>query len=279
MKATPALLTSVLFFVQPALRADDPAAAEASRWQAHFHQIASEYVMTTAGEKPRELTWLDRPIMKWTQPVRGGEHGSIFLWLDGKRPAAIGMIFTWPHPSRGQAVTHEVQTLADEPLKGVWKQRTWSPPGNSIRWEPMPDAPAPVESGKGRDLELRRISRRFNATSESRQGQKRELRLLPTPIYRYDSDAALGSGAMFGFVEGTDLETVLLVEARATDDGPRWHFGFARMSDLRLNARRDEQSVWEVNFASYDVMNAAYSNGTAEYLREPPQISVPGKPK
>jgi len=274
MKATIILLTAAILVVARGLLADDPPAAEASRWQSYFRQIASEYAMTTGGEKPRELKLLDQPIMKWSQPVRGGDDGSIFLWLDEKRPAVIGAFFIWPHASRGHGVSHELHTLADDPLKGVWKERTWTPPANSIRREPVPDAPAPAKSAKLRDFELRRLARRFTATSENRQGQTWQLRLLPHPIYRYDGETAesVGLGALFGFVEGTDLEIVLLLEARAMGDGPRWHFGFARLSDLRLKVRRDEQTVWDADFASYDVMTGAYCTGAIEYRRDPPEV-------
>ena len=281
MKSNKVFLATALILIARALIADDPPARETSPWQPYFRQIASEYTMTLDRGKPRTLKLLDQPIMKWSQPVRGGEDGSVFLWLDEKRPAVIATIFTWPHPSRGIAVTHELHTLVDEPLKGVWKQRTWTPPDKSIGWKPVPDVPAPGESAKIRDLELRRVARGFAATSENREGQNWQLRLLPTPIYRYDSDTAdaVGSGALFGFVEGTDLEIVLLLEARATSDGPRWHYGLARMSDLRLIVRRNEQSVWEVDFSPYDVLNVAYFNGTAEYRREPPKIAAPDKPE
>jgi hypothetical protein len=55
-------------------------------------------------------------------------------------------------------------------------------------------------------------------------GQRTELRLLSTPVYRYQVD-----GALFAFVcaVATDPEAFLLLEARKTDEGPRLHYAFA----------------------------------------------------
>ena len=46
----------------------------------------------------------------------------------------------------------------------------------------------------------------------------KELRLLPQPIFRYESDA---DGALFAFVQATDPEAVMTIDVRPADAEPR----------------------------------------------------------
>jgi hypothetical protein len=255
----------------------EPVEPEEPGWQTYFRRVAAEYTITIGGTQTRPAMLRQQPIMKWSQPVRGGDDGAVFLWLDGPRPAAIGAIFIWPDALRGKGLTHEFQSLSERPLKAVWKQRTWTPPVNSVQWKPMPGASAFGASPRQRDLEVRRLAARFTAFSKSREGQTWQLRLLPQPVYRYEADQApaLGRGALFGFVEGTDLETVLLLETRAASAGLRWHFACARMSDYGLAVQCDGKTVWEVDSAQVDDFDGAYCGSIVEYLHEPPAVQPP----
>ena len=53
----------------------------------------------------------------------------------------------------------------------------------------------------------------------------RPLRLLTQPIYKYET--ADSGGALFAFVEGTDPEVFLMIEARTVDAGSVWHYALA----------------------------------------------------
>ncbi|HET6883958.1 MAG TPA: hypothetical protein VFI31_27645 [Pirellulales bacterium] len=54
-------------------------------------------------------------------------------------------------------------------------------------------------------------------------------------------------GALFAFVcqVGTDPEVFLVLEARKTDEGPRWHSALARFSHLDTFAEYDGKNVWK----------------------------------
>ena len=75
-------------------------------------------------------------------------------------------------------------------------------------------------------------------------GVKRQLRLLSQPVFRYPAateKSAYIDGALFAFVEGTDPEVLLQLEATKSDDGSIWHFGLARMNrDALVVTYRDE---------------------------------------
>jgi len=56
--------------------AQEPAKPEESRWQAYFRHIAAAYTITAGGQPTRRLALHKQPIMKWSQPVRGGDDGA-----------------------------------------------------------------------------------------------------------------------------------------------------------------------------------------------------------
>lgn len=52
---------------------------------------------------------------------------------------------------------------------------------------------------------------------------------------------------MFAFVQGTDPEMLLLLEAVAEDDRPpRWQYAFARATTGGLEVQLDGKLVWNV---------------------------------
>ena len=70
---------------------------------------------------------------------------------------------------------------------------------------------------------MRAIADEFNGRGRLRRpGVDRDLRLLTTPIARYGKAGGdPEDGALFAFVEGTDPEVFLFVEARAGHGRPR----------------------------------------------------------
>lgn len=89
---------------------------------------------------------------------------------------------------------------------------------------------------------MRALAREFSATTRDMNHRQWELRLLPQPLYRYEStDPAVLDGTVFAFVTsaGTDPEVILVIEARKPAAGgePAWQFAVARFTDLTLWVR------------------------------------------
>jgi hypothetical protein len=88
---------------------------------------------------------------------------------------------------------------------------------------------------------MRAFAQEFTGRQINRAGVDREMRLLAQPIYRYENTKGdLIDGGLFVFVQVTDPEVFLLIEARRPREGaPVWLFGATRMHgiDLRLNHR------------------------------------------
>ena len=94
---------------------------------------------------------------------------------------------------------------------------------------------------------MRRLAQEFTGHEIDREAKRWELRLLPTPLYRYPSaEAGVIDGALFTLVSnaGTDPEVLLLIEARTEIDKPRWEYALGRFSDRDLYVQRKEKAIW-----------------------------------
>ena len=105
----------------------------------------------------------------------------------------------------------------------------------------------PSETARARLRQMRESARSFKVEFTNRKGEKEQLRLLTQPSYRYKStDPTVLDGALFVFAQGSNPETVLLIEARQTNNGYRWQFAFARQTGHELNAFYKDRRVWNV---------------------------------
>lgn len=88
----------------------------------------------------------------------------------------------------------------------------------------------------------RRFSCRLTGDADGEQ-----LRLLPRPLYRYQTNRDnLIDGALFAFVQGTDPEVVLVLEATRRDKRSEWRYALTRLSMATLEADLDGKSMWAV---------------------------------
>ena len=105
---------------------------------------------------------------------------------------------------------------------------------------------------------MRTLTHDFSASTKDDQDRRWELRLLPQPLYRYEStDPEVVDGALFGFVTsaGTDPEALLAIEARksAPTSGPVWQYGIARFTDLQLWVRHRGKEVFSAPPVLYNL--------------------------
>lgn len=238
------------------VQADDKPAQnpKLSGWQRLFRKQSAGYKVIVEGDDGGQAKLVPEPLLQWNQPVRGGADGAVFVWTREGRPVAIGTMFIYPIEGGRQGLVHELHSLSQSPFVATWRDRRWTPPQASIVWNRVPDAPAPAAKSEQRLRQMRDLARQFSAESHDKNDRRWDLRCLVRPIFRYDLDRKEDStaadddvldGALFGFVEGTDLEIVLSFEARKTSEGYRWEYALSRMSDFRLVMKLADKTVWE----------------------------------
>ena len=242
----------------PDAKAGDAESARATLASSLARRAAEEYTIRPAGDEggpAAPLTLRTEPILKWSNPVAGSIHGAIFVWTADGRPAALGSIYKFFEPARHLGV--EFNSLAPGPLTaGRAGKEVWHPARAGVEFRPIPDAPAPAGTAAGRLRQMRDLAGPFAATETNETGVTRDLRLLTQPVFRY-SGAGATDGGLFAFVQGTDPEVFLLIEARRADGGGvAWHYALTRATYLALKVTRRGQAAWDAPLIRWDVADS-----------------------
>jgi hypothetical protein len=203
----------------------------------------------------REATPAQR-VLRWRNVTRGTQvsEGVLVIWAHHGRPeASLGV-----YPYDGNLVFDFVSLSRGSKLVGRDEGRVfWSPEAPGVEFKDLPDAPAPANSAAGRLRQMRTLADRFRVTMtgwKPDKSDREELRLLAKPLFRDETRAAQPrdtdwiDGGVFAFVQGTDPEAILLLEAVHQNGRARWQYAFARATAAGLEARLDKTVVWEVGF-------------------------------
>jgi hypothetical protein len=256
-------------FVTGVCSAVEPDAEKKVRddWQKLYVDTAKSITMRR-GENT--LKMLDQPLLVYTNPVRvNDQHGAIFLWTEGGRPAVIGSI--WSSVNRQNPairfVTHEWHSLSVDPQVTATRNdvQVWTSSEPGVAWQRLEGEPPPAATAPQRLVQMRSIVRRYAVAIEV-QGES-DLRLLERPLYRYPAkindahaDGAL-DGAIFAFTMTTDPELLILLEDRQEQDTTAWHIAFARFGNKAMKVKTGDLTVW-----SCEAGAPGYSDGRY-YLR------------
>ena len=217
---------------------------ELAQLRKQLDAAAREFQLTV--ERDKHVIELS-PIaaLRWDSNARGTLSGVTTLFIGAGRPEAVCCTYTL-----GNNVTHVFTSLSRGKLQARLGDATvWEPTESGVKFQPIPKAAAPAENPAGRLRQMRELSNRFESKLLGWGGDnpiREELRLLPRPIYRYEKlpQGEILDGAVFAFVTGVDPETLLLIEAVASDGRSRWEYSFARRTTGELEGRLDQKVVW-----------------------------------
>jgi hypothetical protein len=191
------------------------------------------------------------PVIRWRNVARGQEgEAMMVVWPHNGRPIAMASIYPWEG-----AMSHEFDSLSrDTKLRARDGDREiWAPESAGVEFKAVPKAPPPAKTPLERLRQMKAIAEGYKATMTGWRGDNTDrevLRLLPRPLYRYDlatakePDPKLLDGALFAYVQGTDPEVVLILEAIGTAEKAEWHFAFVRATSGGLEVKSGEEVVW-----------------------------------
>ena len=187
-----------------------------------------------------------KPILKWSNPSEGALFGSVVLWTVEGRPEAVGSLYRWYDEKR--EFHAELKSLSTHPLKAVRDEEPiWDTGRADVAFRELARESAPADKDTRRTQQMREIARRFAAELVHPSKGRNVLRLMPQPVYRYEKlPEKVLDGALFTFVQGTDPEVFLLIEAEKTDEGGRWRYALSRMNMYELHVKLDDKEVWNV---------------------------------
>jgi hypothetical protein len=245
------------------------APAEDNRVSAKLvEELAGRYDFFADADRKTKFERHEKPLLKYTNPVRGDVYGHVYVWTHRGRPEVIGAIFD--HRTQATAYT-ELHTLARADVVACRDGKEfWKPSNAGITFKAVPGAAAPAASAEARLLQMREMSRRFSVERDHPEDGKQAMRLMAHPIFRYASpETKTLDGAIFVFVdETTDPEAYLLLEASGADQ-KTWQFAFARMNLVEFRAEYRGELVWHVQRVGWDVV----------YDRQEPYAIVREKPQ
>ena len=192
-----------------------------------------------------------RPVLRWRNAARGQDgEAMLAIWLKNGHPLAMASIYPW-----GGELKHEFDLLAPKPglVAKSEENLIWSPATAGVEFKNVPGSKAPASTPVARLREMKALAERFEGTMtgwNAADTDNETLRLLPRPIYRYESSPNSDAkdlpldGAMFAFTTGTDPEIVLMLEADGTGDSMSWEYACVRATSGGLEMRLDGAVVW-----------------------------------
>jgi hypothetical protein len=243
-------LLTVLISLATSAAGEEPAAPK-DPLRAEFLKDAQQYSFTLEGETPLQLE--PASVMSWASP--NDWKGDIFLWTRAGRPEIAGCVLAGPWENGQRPFFHEFHALTTGgfPRQTLSAGRTWELSGPGVVLQPIPDAPPPADTPVARLQQMRTLAREFVARMHF-QGSEWELRLLPQPIFRHRRDGQSADrpwldGGLFTYVltTGTDVEVLLLIEARRVGEAFQWQYAIARLTNRPAWITHRDQEVWRVD--------------------------------
>ena len=188
-----------------------------------------------------------RSLLRWSNAVRNRTFGDTYIWTHKGCAKAIVSLFVIVDR---RIVSAECQSLSSRPLEMKRDgEAVWTPKVAGVEWKKLAGVPAPTEKPFQRLVQLNAIARQFKADFAPHTAPEEftQLRLLPKPLYRYESeDPEVIDGAVYGFVDSTDPEVLLLIEAREQDGKRSWVYSPARSRHDHLRVYQKNKIDWEV---------------------------------
>lgn len=191
---------------------------------------------------------VEHPILRYGAPLWGGHHGTMWIWGKRGRPVAV--------LEMSQLMEHGVwyqslhATTAAPIQMTMATGETWTPKSSNVKFLPLPGAPSPADTPSARLRQMKAIVQKCAAhqlwTWEGGDGGRHELRMLTTPVHRYeDRDQQLIDGALFLIVQGTNPEATLFLEAIKSTNADQliWQFGIGRSSFAEIFVSYEDKPI------------------------------------
>ena len=221
-----------------------------------YTKDAAEFTIYRDASHKEKVELRREPVFVGSDPVRGGGDCAVFVWTCRGRAEVIGTIFSFPTIGPRQ-LYHEFHSLSLSVLdvsRSGTHASTWTPMAAGIELEAFKGAARPAPSAPQRLSQMRALARDFSASTKDLADKLLQLRLLPQPIFRYEStDPEVLDGALFAFVIATDPEALLVIEARksAPAGDPVWDYAICRLTDLELRVRHKDKEVFTAPLIPY----------------------------
>lgn len=210
----------------------------------NMQRSAAQYSLAAPDSPQHAFKFHESPILRFSNPVSKTKDGALYLWTNRGRPQAVLKFFTFNNTT----YSHAWLSLSERRLLAQRDGNlVWNPLEPGVTFRELPAAPQPAESATERLRQSKFLAEKFTATYTAVHlgADPFELRLLPQPLFRYETDDNdRADGALFAFVQSTTPVGLLLLESRPTQQVRRWHFAFTTLVTGPVSARYADQEVF-----------------------------------
>ena len=203
--------------------------------------------------KDQKARLKSEPVFRYDDQPRGFVDATLWVWEVDDLPVAIAKV---EDIRVGRAIRWQFC------MASLWADRIrmtgpgahrWTAKQPGLKFSSIPNGPLPSESKSVRLQQMKTLARRFSAVlTESAQGDRQEMRLLPTPILRYASKTTgLVDAALFSLAaNGTNPDTLILIalQQSAGTDKPVWQYVVVPMTYAAVSVLLDDREVWKKGF-------------------------------
>jgi hypothetical protein len=266
-------------------RAEDPNAdpkapsekEKAEKRMEFMLRALGRYEVVYPGDPPKISKLHPKSLLRWSNPLTVVKDGGLVVFTRGGRPDVVVEL----QLHNEQALIHEFSPILYNGMELRRDGRTvYKSDHGWFKFQDLADAPRPADKPVQRLAQMRKLAERFTVIDNFgyENPQPYNLRLMPTPVYRYEEADEKVDGGMFVFAQGTNPEAVLLLEARTVGDKLGWRYGFAPTTIYELTAHlggEEDPVVWsKPRYIQFNMASGPYLAGP--YPISPDDIDLTG---
>jgi len=210
-------------------------------------------VVRRVGSEREQVELRSEPLLRYSDQPRGFVDASLWCWKSEGRPVALAKVEMGVAADKTPFWMNCVASLDDGPISitlGGFPYLSTFKAGFEL--QRIPRGPMPEKTAPARLRQMKELIGRFAATIHSKHRDNaqlvpEELRLLPSPVYRYADDKQdIRDGVIFALTtNGTNPAVMIVIELRLGEgDSPEWKYGIVNMTADEVHLRLDEVEVW-----------------------------------
>lgn len=178
----------------------------------------------------------EKPLLRFTNPLYIEQSDGLFLiWTQHSVPI-VAASYTIRN---NKELFRELASLDDRPLVCSFESKpVWKPSVPGFLRADFQGTPEPHDNERLRLAQMKRLAERFSVA---------DLRLMPTPLYRYTSkERNILDGGMFAFVRANDPDILVMIEATVDSKSSTksWRYTLGRMNSAPTSVKLDDVEIW-----------------------------------
>lgn len=211
--------------------------------------VAAIKVTERAGEQLQPAKLVEEPIFRYSDEQRFIRDATMWIWTVEGRPVSVMKLERYSFSDPKRQWLFNVGSASPNLMTVTWPfDREFESKKPGLAFQPLKDGPEIAESKPGRLIQLKQLARRFTATMTggAADDAKTEMRLLPTPLFRYSCEPdKIVDGALFGLsATGTNPDAMIAIQWSGKGKEARWEFAVTGMTNGGLQVRLDDKPVW-----------------------------------